>query len=168
VPYLRCPRCGATQYYSLRTAGRNTCPRCYEPIDEGEREARVSLSRRLVSEPQATTAARQAVVEAFSGHLPEDLVSSTALVTTELVANSVKHGSNNGHPIALFATAGSALVRVEVTDGGEGFDPDADTPHPPGESGWGLLLVDQLAERWGVETGHSFRVWAELHAEVSA
>ncbi len=55
-----------------------------------------------------------------------------------------------------------------MTDGGEGFDADADAPHPPGESGWGLLLVDQLAERWGVETGHSFRVWAELRAEGSA
>jgi anti-sigma regulatory factor (Ser/Thr protein kinase) len=168
VPYMRCPRCGATQYYGLRTAGRNTCPRCFEPVDEGTRESRMSVSRRLEPEPEAAMDSRQAVVEAFSGHLPEELVARTALVTTELVTNSVKHADSNGHPIALFATAQSELVRIEVTDGGEGFDADADAPRPPGESGWGLLLVDQLAERWGVETGHSFRVWAELRAEGSA
>jgi serine/threonine-protein kinase RsbW len=165
VPYVRCPRCGATQYFGLRTAGRNTCPRCFEPIDDGAREPRVSVSRRLEPKPEAAAASRQAVVEAFSGHLPEDLVARTVLVTTELVTNSVKHAGNDGHPIALFATAGSKLVRIEVTDGGEGFDADADAPGPPGESGWGLLLVDQLAERWGVETGHSCRVWAELRVE---
>lgn len=165
MPYLRCPRCGATQYYGQRTAGRNTCQRCFEPIAEGARERRVSVSRRLEPEAESATASRQAVVQVFSGHLAEELVSRAALVTTELVANSVKHADDGGHPIGLFATAGSELVRIEVTDGGEGFDPDARNGHVPGESGWGLILVDQLAESWGVEGGHSFRVWAELRAE---
>jgi hypothetical protein len=30
------------------------------------------------------------------------------------------------------------------------------------ESGWGLYLVDRLADRWGIVTGDGTTVWFEL------
>lgn len=52
-------------------------------------------------------------------------------------------------------------VRVEVRDGGPGFQaiPLPAAP-PPDVSGWGLFIVDRLATRWGTDPGGV--VWAEV------
>ncbi len=58
-------------------------------------------------------------------------------------------------------------MRVEVADpGGEGFaKPSVSRPPPPDAlGGRGLLIVDRVATRWGVETGRPTRVWFELSA----
>jgi anti-sigma regulatory factor (Ser/Thr protein kinase) len=57
------------------------------------------------------------------------------------------------------------MVRIEVSDGGAGFVPpkrpaprlDAEEP-----GGWGLVLVDRLADRWGVARDEGTSVWFEL------
>ncbi len=166
MPYVRCPRCGATHYSVGRYTTRDSCPRCFEPLDPGEREL-LSLRRDLKPEADSAALARQALLETFSPRLTEDAIARTALVATELVTNSVKHGGNHDRAIELFAAARSELIRIEVTDGGHGFEPLVREVHPQRESGWGLFIVDQLADRWGVETGHSFRVWAELAMDPS-
>jgi hypothetical protein len=56
---------------------------------------------------------------------------------------------------------------VEVADSGQGFD---GTPARPGvaagsasASGWGLFLVEHIADRWGaVQVDGETRVWFEL------
>jgi len=53
-------------------------------------------------------------------------------------------------------------LRIEVADAGEGFVPkprDLDRSRP---GGWGLYLVDQLADRWGVRRDNLSRVWFEV------
>ena len=62
--------------------------------------------------------------------------------------------------VALLA----ALLRREVTDDGVGFHPPATRPDPgsPGGGGWRLWLIDQLTDRWGVDSSHSTRVWLEF------
>jgi anti-sigma regulatory factor (Ser/Thr protein kinase) len=78
------------------------------------------------------------------------------LVVSELVSNSVRHGSSNG--IDVKVTAGEETIRVEVADDGPGFATDV----ARGE-GLGLTIVEKLSERWGLEEGRSkFTVWAEL------
>jgi hypothetical protein len=60
-----------------------------------------------------------------------------------------------------------STVRVEVADRGEGFEPvprDADRSRP---GGWGLYLVDQLADRWGVARDQMNRVWFEMDCDES-
>lgn len=82
----------------------------------------------------------------------EDVV----LVVSELVANSVRHGSSSN--IDVRVAAQTDRIRVEVTDNGPGFSVD----DPRGE-GLGLLIVDKLADRWGMKDGRrKFTVWAEL------
>ena len=51
-------------------------------------------------------------------------------------------------------------VRVEVIDRGSGFDAFA-TPEPE-YGGFGLYLVDKLADRWGVETKEATLIWFEM------
>ena len=57
-------------------------------------------------------------------------------------------------------------IRVEVRDGGGGFDPG--TPRPrsgeeaAGYGGYGLFLVERMASRWGVERDDGTLVWFEL------
>lgn len=81
------------------------------------------------------------------------------LVVSELVSNSVRHGSSQG--IEVKVTARNGRIRVEVTDEGPGFA--ADTPRG---DGLGLRIVERLADRWGMHDGsHQFTVWAELAAE---
>ncbi|TLS45930.1 ATP-binding protein [Streptomyces montanus] len=56
-------------------------------------------------------------------------------------------------------------LRIEVTDTrGDRPVPRPQPPSPEAESGRGLVLVEALADRWGVTSGPAPRktVWAEL------
>jgi anti-sigma regulatory factor (Ser/Thr protein kinase) len=55
---------------------------------------------------------------------------------------------------------GNKAVWTEVTDEGPGFDPgDGEWQR----AGWGLFLVERLANSWGVNhEGRSTKVWFEL------
>ena len=69
---------------------------------------------------------------------------------------------------AARTTAFDVLLRVEVEDAGEGFDPSSPS-RPASDRGRGLFLVDRFASRWGTEhvqtaAGPRFRVWFELDA----
>lgn len=77
------------------------------------------------------------------------------LVVSELVSNSVRHAASR--EVGIKIDAQKDYVRVEVTDDGDGFEPEA----PRGE-GLGLYLVDKIARRWGVVDDGRFTVWAEI------
>jgi hypothetical protein len=53
-------------------------------------------------------------------------------------------------------------VRVEVRDGGPGFESRARTRTTALDRGWGLHLVGMLADRWGIDSDGSGRVWFEI------
>ena len=88
------------------------------------------------------------------------LADDVALLVSELVTNSVRHaGARSGEPIGLHVAAWPRRVRVEVSDPGGGFAPREPRPRADGASGWGLYLVDRLADRWGAADG---TVWFEM------
>jgi anti-sigma regulatory factor (Ser/Thr protein kinase) len=118
------------------------------------------LALELPAEPGSASAARRAVEGGLA--LEGETLETVKLLVTELVTNSVRHaGLPSGAEIVLRARVSGELVRVEVTDAGRGFDP-ADRPEPSEAGGWGLRLVEALADRWGVETSPAVRVWFEL------
>ncbi|WP_425586438.1 ATP-binding protein [Streptomyces ziwulingensis] len=95
-----------------------------------------------------------------------DLSETVTLVVAELAANAVLHGRVPGRDIALRLRVDAEVVRVEILDArGEclpllpGAVPDAEA-----DTGRGLLLVDALTTRWGVDTepGPGKSVWAEI------
>jgi anti-sigma regulatory factor (Ser/Thr protein kinase) len=92
--------------------------------------------------------------------LAPETMAKLRLLVTELVANSVRHA--RGTPIDLKVTVDQDLVRTEVSDGGDGFEPPPDDdPGPLKSSGWGLFLVRKMALRWGAEPATG-TVWFEI------
>ncbi len=126
---------------------------------------RTELALRLRATVDSVGTARHAV----DGFAPlashPDAAFRVRLLITELVANSVRHaGLAKTDRIGLDIDADDVLVRVEVRDGGAGFQPPSRFDGPPeGTSGRGLYLVDALADRWGVERGDDDTVvWFEV------
>jgi anti-sigma regulatory factor (Ser/Thr protein kinase) len=97
--------------------------------------------------PVATSvpAARRFATEALAG-LPEATVDMVALMVSELATNAVIHADTE---FDLWIDRTAALVRVEVSDSGGGVAA-AHHPAPTEFHGRGLLLVEALADRWGV------------------
>ena len=57
--------------------------------------------------------------------------------------------------------------RLEVCDLAAGFEPAESDPRPARPAGWGLYLVRELSDRWGVERSAETRVWFELDREAA-
>lgn len=94
--------------------------------------------------------------------LPEEQLSELRLLVTELLTNSVRHGVKSGW-ITLDVQIYANAIRAVVTDRGPGFEaPETPQPHPDRPGGWGLCLVDRLADRWGVDLAGRTAVWFEL------
>ena len=120
------------------------------------------LSLRLPGGPEAVAAARHAL-EDFAGDMDGALVSDARLLVSELVTNSVRHGEGARSAEVGFRVAVAAeVMRIEVSDAGAGFEPSARVAGQDEASGWGLFLVEQLADRWGVERDRLTRVWLEI------
>jgi anti-sigma regulatory factor (Ser/Thr protein kinase) len=117
----------------------------------------------LESSPEAAAVARTAL-DRLGTHVPPGRLRDLRLLVSELVTNAVRHaGLGRGERIRLVVTARDRHVRVEVHDPGRGFSPRAPRPDPARASGWGLYLVDELADRWGVDgAGAGTLVWFEL------
>lgn len=119
------------------------------------------LSLRLRPGREAIPAARQAM-DGLAGLLERPTWDDLRLLVTELVTNGVRHGSERG-TVEVAVTLNNETVRVEVSDTGRGFSPpEAPMPRNDGSGGWGLQLVDRVAESWGVKVGDRTCVWFEL------
>jgi anti-sigma regulatory factor (Ser/Thr protein kinase) len=124
------------------------------------------LDVRLPARSRAVPTARHAV-EALNGVVSEDALEDTRLLVSELVTNSVRHaGLGPSQPIVLRAELRGESLHVEVSDDGRGFDRPDTSPTPGDNSGWGLFLVAQLADRWGIDDARPTTVWFEVPAKA--
>jgi anti-sigma regulatory factor (Ser/Thr protein kinase) len=113
----------------------------------------------LPPRPTSAAAARDLVTTQCRAWHVGQLCDDVALVITELVVNAIRHA---GTEVEIRMTAIAGGVRLEVHDG-------STRPLRPrsaatsDEGGRGLLLVDALSHRYGVEAeSKGKRVWAEL------
>jgi anti-sigma regulatory factor (Ser/Thr protein kinase) len=116
----------------------------------------------LPAEPHSAKVARDAIA-GLDGHLG-GVFGDVVLLISELVTNSVRHaGLDASQPLQLSVVTEGDTVRIAVRDPGPGFRPPKAPTDPAHVGGWGLVLVDQLAETWGVEhDGAGNVVWCEL------
>ena len=112
---------------------------------------------------RAAGVARRSVLSVQAG-LPGAIRHRLALLLSELVTNAIQHGGATAHENVQVRLASSPeRVRVEV------FDPGATNGAGPSDrveegGGYGLLLVDRLADEWGRENTESggTLAWFEL------
>lgn len=121
---------------------------------------------RLAANPAAPSRARAEIHEAMR-QLPGEDIAVAALLTSELITNAVIHAPpGEDGTVRLLITTSPERLRIDVADGGSGFDPKRPQPRRPDQGGRGLLLVDALSGRWGAgpltEDGFRFGVWFEL------
>jgi anti-sigma regulatory factor (Ser/Thr protein kinase) len=120
----------------------------------------LTLRLRLDRSPNAGAEARRGLAR-LRGDLNAPLMETLRLLVTELVTNSVKHA--RADTVDLTVLVGNSAVWTEVTDAGPGFDPAKAAAPSTDHRGWGLFLVERLAERWGVDRdGNATKVWFEL------
>jgi anti-sigma regulatory factor (Ser/Thr protein kinase) len=132
---------------------RNGLLDAVQPIED-------AIKLRFDGGAQAAVDGRRALTRLRSD-LDPPLLESLRLLITELISNAVRHAGAPG--IDLLVVVGQPAVRVEVADRGPGFDSPRGNGERGTEGGWGLLLVERLADRWGVaRDGARTRVWFEL------
>ena len=111
---------------------------------------------------RAASVARRSALSVQVG-LPGAIRHRLALLLSELVTNAIQHGGAGAHETVQVRLASSPdRVRVEVFDpGANGADP---TDRVEASGGFGLLLVDRLADEWGRENTSSggSLAWFEL------
>lgn len=141
--------------------------------DSGEAGLSVSAmdglgwSRQLPLPPsgQAPGLARQATRDALAAWRLEELTETAVLLVSELVTNAVQHASAGGSAIVLRLETAGDWLRIEVHDA----CPGEPAPRPRAgleESGFGLVLVEAMADKWGVRRTVSGKaVWAELDTQ---
>ena len=92
---------------------------------------------------------------AMAGRVDPEVQNELTVVLSELASNAVRHART---PFEVVVTT-NGHVRIEVEDGST----EAPVPKAPsGEGGWGLVLVDRVCDRWGVDISDERKcVWCE-------
>ena len=122
----------------------------------------VVQERTFPGEAASVKLARSFVQEVLDGLDPE-AQEVAVLLTSELGSNAVRHAASD---FTVAVGVGDDEVRVTVTDH-SGGDPIRRSPGPLATSGRGILIVEALAERWGVDPidGGGKVVWFTLRLD---
>lgn len=124
-----------------------------------------SITLELLPEARAPAVARRVLDQI------EDVDTATLdkarLLLSELVTNCFRHaGLGKDDRIGVRVRADRDRLHVEVSDPGCGFTAptrrDAERAPATAESGWGLRIVDRLADRWGMTNQDGTLVWFDV------
>ena len=120
------------------------------------------------AEPERIADARRQLRELLHDWASADQLDSAVLLVSEMLTNVLVHTDADALLVAeVTGEPGKRRLRVAVTDGSD------DLPHrrDPGElasSGRGLVLMEMLADAWGVDPrGEGKSIWFEFSEEPS-
>jgi anti-sigma regulatory factor (Ser/Thr protein kinase) len=122
---------------------------------------------RLPPGPASPAAARRSVEDALGSSIGQPRLDDVRILISELVSNCVRHAElGPGDAVAVTGSVGPTVLRMEVADGGPGFEPDLPHLGDP-DTGWGLYILDQLADRWGTTRDEASTVWFEMDLDAA-
>jgi anti-sigma regulatory factor (Ser/Thr protein kinase) len=116
------------------------------------------FTQRFSSTPRGARLARRLALhqlDAWGLPYGSETSDTAALLVAELAANAVTHGRVPGRDFEVALKLVGRTLRIEVSDTrGELRPPGPGAPHPVfpplAETGRGMVLVEALADRWGV------------------
>jgi integral membrane sensor domain MASE1/anti-sigma regulatory factor (Ser/Thr protein kinase) len=124
---------------------------------------RERIELRLEPDINSVPVARSALAQ-LEHHMSPKRFDDLRLLVTELVSNSIRHGDRNRLTgVELSVHVQPDRIRVQVVDDGGGFEHAPRSHESDAASGWGLYLVEQVADRWGLDHAAGSRVWFELN-----
>ena len=142
-------------------------------------DPKVLVDLRLPPDPSSPARARLAL-NPLENRFDEETLFKLRLLVSELVTNSVRHARlEEGDLIWVRILCGRRALRVEVLDSGWGFPtPRTALPYAGWElqraeqerdwpGGWGLNLVETLADSWGIVRDDGTTVWFEVNVAGS-
>jgi anti-sigma regulatory factor (Ser/Thr protein kinase) len=171
MSYFTCPNCGSSVPVEGFSSTPPPCPDCcarLQPSDvDWQRTPHHSAAGRrlvrlaLVPDAEAPASARRAL-DALHTEIDPDALECARLMLSELVTNAVRHAAamHGGH-VDVSIWLSEHHLRIEVRDLGAGFNPPR-RANTQGVGGWGLRIVDKLADNWGVASGEGALVWCDL------
>jgi anti-sigma regulatory factor (Ser/Thr protein kinase) len=120
---------------------------------------------RLPHAPDAPGLARRLVAGVVGGDLSSARCRDLVLMVSEVVSNAVEHAppQAEGGGITVRTEVDEDAVRIVVIDGASDLVLDGpESPRTDGEGHYGLLIVDELADRWGLALDGEKCVWLEV------
>ncbi len=143
-----------------------------EPATTAMQPAKAPVLCVLPGTPESASAARLMARQLLGDRNPA--TETVQLVVSELVTNAIVHSKSSAPggtvTVALCPAPGGVLVQVR-DDGGPSEPRISGVAADPGsgaEHGYGLLLVDALADRWGTISSPDGRItWCRIGIEPS-
>ncbi|MFJ9728172.1 SpoIIE family protein phosphatase [Streptomyces sp. NPDC101209] len=142
---------------------------CGFPVPAAAPQVRRTMLSVAQAEPERVAVARQHLRELLHDWRSQDQIDSAVLLLSEMLTNVLVHTDADALLLAeVRGEVGSRRMRVEVNDTSD------DLPHKrrPGElasSGRGLVLMELLAQAWGVDPrGEGKSIWFELYEAEEA
>ncbi|MFG3000554.1 SpoIIE family protein phosphatase [Streptomyces sp. NPDC048340] len=139
---------------------------CGSPLLHPVRPARRTMLTVAQAEPERIAGARRQIRELLHDWADAEQVDSAVLMVSEMVTNVLMHTDGDALLVAeAVGELGGRRLRIEVADTSD------ELPHKrhPGEmasSGRGVLLMEMLADAWGVDPrGEGKSIWFELHEQ---
>ena len=123
--------------------------------------SRVRALYKIEPQPEGPAQARRIIADELADRLSAPALDDVKLMVSELVTNGIVHGSTRPEDPVMLDLLVNGDIRCRVLDRGRGF---AAGPwsHEPG--GWGLQVIEQLSDRWGMQCSpQQTEVWFERH-----
>jgi serine/threonine-protein kinase RsbW len=140
--------------------GESTGPHTWPWAGKSSRTRQLTLT----ATARAVGLARQATHEALASWQMANIEETAVLLVSELVTNTVRHADTSVSVVELRLEAAGPWLRIEVHDADPRW-PEPRTPDRLDGSGFGFVLIEALADKWGVrEATIGKAVWVELDA----
>jgi anti-sigma regulatory factor (Ser/Thr protein kinase) len=122
-------------------------------------DPRVRALYKIEPQPEGPAQARRIIAEELASRVPDTVLDDVKLMVSELVTNGIVHGSTEPDRPVMLDLLVNGQIRCRVLDHGHGF---AAGTRNEGPGGWGLQVVGQLADRWGMQCSpQQTEVWFE-------